>query len=209
MSPSDVPDPHDLPVPLQRARALDGVDANAALYADWAERYDHDVFEVAGVIGTARIADLLAEHVPDRTATVLDLGCGTGMAGQRLHEHGFVHVDGVDLSPEMLAVAARRGVYRTLVAADLTVRGSVVGGYDASVAAGVFTTGHLGAAEIGPIAALVRPGGVVAWVVADPLWPSCEPALRDAGVDVRVVVHEAIRRDAPPEARLVVGVLRS
>ena len=206
MTPTGPPTPREVPAPLRRARGLDGVAATAALYANWAERYDHDVFEVAGVIGSARIADLLAEHVPDRTAAVLDLGCGTGAAGLRLHEHGFAHLDGVDLSPEMLAVAARRGVYRRLATADLTVPGSVTGGYDASIAAGVFTTGPLGAVEVGPLAALVRAGGVLAWVVADPLWPACEPALRAAGVDLRVVAHEPIRRDAPPEARLVIGV---
>lgn len=197
----------DLPTPLRRARALDGVTANAELYARWAETYDHDVFEVAGVIGTARIADLLAEHLADRTSTVLDLGCGTGAAGARLRDHGFSTIDGVDLSPEMLDVAARRGIYRRLEVADLTARPlAVSGGHDATIAAGVLTTGHVGPSAVAGLVALVRPGGLLAWVVADPLWTDVELELDRAGVELRHVTHEAIRRDAPPEARLVVGV---
>jgi predicted TPR repeat methyltransferase len=221
----------DVPSPLERARSVDGVDANAALYASWAGDYDHDVFELAGVIGSTRIADLLAEHLPDRSAAVLDLGCGTGAVGVRLHQLGFTHIDGVDLSPEMLAVAGQRSVYRHLAVADLTEPGSArtgspgpgssaspgssrrdmadtlaPSGYDATVAAGVFTTGHLGAPEAAALVGLVRHGGIVAWVVADPLWHSVEAAILGAGVELVYVGHEAIRRDAAPEARMVVGV---
>ena len=35
-----------------------------------------------------------------------DLGCGTGRTGAWLRSHGIARLDGIDLTPEMLAVAA-------------------------------------------------------------------------------------------------------
>ena len=43
-----------------------------------------------------------------------DLGCGTGRTGAWLAAHGVGEIDGVDLSPGMLAAARARGVYRSL-----------------------------------------------------------------------------------------------
>ena len=130
---------------IGRARAVRSTADAAALYRDWAIDYDADVFGTAGVTGTDRIADLLARHVPDRSAPLLDLGCGTGAAGVRLSALGFTAIDGVDLSPEMLAIAAAKGVYRSLVVADLNWPLPVrPGTYTGSVSAGTFRDGHVG-----------------------------------------------------------------
>ena len=99
---------------IARARSITSADEAAAVYRDWAASYDEDVFDRLGFIGSARIAELLVAHLPDRSASVLDLGCGTGAVGVRLAELGVTTIDGVDLSPEMLTIAARTGAYRTL-----------------------------------------------------------------------------------------------
>ena len=131
-----------------------------------------------GFIGTDRIADLLAVHVPDRDQPVIDIGCGTGVAGVRLAHHGFGSIDGVDISPAMLDVAAQLGVYRHLLTADLTQPLTIEHRYAASVSAGTFTTGHVGADAIPAIVTLLQPEAVVAWVVAEPLWPSFEKTMQ-------------------------------
>ena len=140
----------------------------AALYRSWAPDYDADVFGLAGVTGTDRIADLLAEHLPDRAAPIVDLGCGTGAAGARLHQHGYTALDGVDLSPEMLAVAVGKQVYRSLDGRRSRrwapgARRHVCG----AVSAGTFRLGHVGAEAVPAIARALRPGAVVAWTIAD------------------------------------------
>ncbi len=64
-----------------------------------------------------RLADLV---IPDRgrSYSVLDLGCGTGLAG--LAFEGIAStLDGVDLSPAMIGKARARGIYRDLRVADL------------------------------------------------------------------------------------------
>lgn len=191
---------------VSRARALGGAAEAVELYRTWAATYDDDVFVRGGFTGTARIAELLVAHLDDRDRPVLDLGCGTGAAGVRLAELGITAIDGVDLSPEMLRVAADKGVYRRLVVADLTRPVlPLASGYGALVSAGTFTTGHVGADAVPALVRLTEPGGLIAWVIAAALWPAFAPVLD--GLRVRRI-HESlepIRIDGPPESVMFVG----
>ena len=194
---------------VARARSLQTPDEAVRLYDSWAADYDHDVFEVMEFIGTDRIADLLAAHAPDRDQPVIDLGCGTGAAGVRLAQHGFGSIDGVDISPAMLDVAARLGVYRHLVTADLTQPLHLDHRYGASVSAGTFTTGHVGADAIPALVTLLQPGAVVAWVIAEPLWSSFQQIMEQQGLGMMHVALEPVRRNGPPESMMVVARLQS
>ena len=203
-------DPASNPPPLSdavtRARSLSSVEDAAQLYDEWAATYDDDVFGTLGFTGSARIAELLVAALSDRDQPVVDLGCGTGAVGRRLAELGIATIDGIDLSPEMLAVAATTGAYRDLAVADLNAPpGELNGKYGASISAGTFTTGHVGPQAVAPLMELLRPGGVVAWVIATTTWPRFEPALATHDL---VVLHreiEPIRRDGPPEAVMFVA----
>jgi predicted TPR repeat methyltransferase len=64
-----------------------------------------------------RLADLT---VPDRgrTYSILDLGCGTGLAGVAFKDMAS-RLDGIDLSPAMIEKARSRGIYDVLRVADL------------------------------------------------------------------------------------------
>jgi SAM-dependent methyltransferase len=190
---------------VARARSLSSPEEAAVLYDDWAATYDRDVFGVLGVTGSIRIADLFAEFVSERTTEVLDLGCGTGAVGRQLHHHGFALVDGVDLSPAMLDVAADTGAYRRLTPMDLTRPIPDGPTYGGAVSAGTFTTGHVGPAAIGEITKLLRPGAVVAWVIAVPVWDSFAVGLYVSGYEVLHQSVEAIRTNGPPEYKPAVA----
>jgi trans-aconitate methyltransferase len=192
--------------PVRRARSISSVEQAAALYAEWAPSYDADVFGELGFTGSDRIAELLASVLPDPTLPVIDLGCGTGAVGRRLAQLGVTAVDGVDLSPEMLAIAASTGAYRHLTVADLhTLEGQLHGSYAASVSAGTFTTGHVGPEVVPRLLDLLCPEGVVAWVIATAVWPQFEHALAARTLAVLNQSIEAIRRDAPPEGVMFVA----
>lgn len=60
----------------------------------------------------------------------VDLGCGTGRTGSWLESHRVQRLDGVDLTPEMLERARRRGVFDQLIVADLCDSGLETGAYD-------------------------------------------------------------------------------
>jgi SAM-dependent methyltransferase len=194
--------------PVARARSLSSVEEAAALYGEWASTYDDDVFAELGFTGSVRVAELLASALPDLDQPVVDLGCGTGAVGRRLAELGVTTVDGVDLSPEMLTIAARTGAYRCLTVGDLNdLPQGLNATYAASVSAGTFTTGHVGSSAVPRLMELLRPGGFVAWVIAVGVWPGLERVLTANRLDVLNQTIEPIRRDGPPEAVMFVARL--
>lgn len=65
------------------------------------------------------VAAILALVDPPREAPLLDLGCGAGRHLVALHEAGFTRLTGLDLSADLLNVAASRLAAAGAVGADL------------------------------------------------------------------------------------------
>ncbi len=84
-------------------------------YGEWAVTYEETV--AVGLDGPllARLTAIDWGSV----AEAADLACGTGRTGEWLKEQGVGAVDGVDITPEMLALAERKGVYRSLTLGDV------------------------------------------------------------------------------------------
>jgi SAM-dependent methyltransferase len=84
-------------------------------YADWAPFYDAMQGDRPEAVAYAR--GLIEKHRPD-AQSVLELACGTGAVIEQLHPR--YRVAGVDLSQEMLDVAARKLPHARLVQGDMT-----------------------------------------------------------------------------------------
>ena len=164
--------PHDGAEPvdelLAAAYGLDSPDANRALYARWADTYDSGFVVDSGYTYPAVVADVFAAHgLSDVGAdeAIVDIGCGTGLAGHALRRHGAVTIDGIDISAEMLRRAAAkhhdgRPIYRTLLEADLTRPLDIAdGAYAGALSVGTFTHGHVGPDVLAGILRIIRPGG--------------------------------------------------
>lgn len=106
------------------ARGYPTLDVRAG-YAAWAPTYDAAVDDRLDLDLLARVAT-----VPWSAAVpAADLGCGTGRMGVWLRQRGVAELDGVDLSPAMLAQAAAKGHYARLAEADLAATGLPGGCY--------------------------------------------------------------------------------
>jgi len=142
---------------LNNAYALQTVADARRLYADWAETYDADFAEKMDFVLPVRVAEAFV--AAGGAGPVLDFGTGTGLAGQALTALGVAPVDGADLSPEMLAVARRKGVYRDLVAGDVMAGLDIADAqYAGVISSGTFTHGHVGPDAIDELLRIAAPG---------------------------------------------------
>ena len=153
------------------AYALHGTDDTLAFYRKWADAYEGHMVDGLGYIAPRRSAERLVDHLPDRNAEVLDIGCGTGLTSGLLAEQGYGRIDGIDLTPDMIAKAAQRGIYRRLIRADLTRSLDLPDAcYDGMVSSGTFTCGHVGAEPFDELVRLLRPGGIMSVCVHVAVW---------------------------------------
>lgn len=146
---------------LQSAYALESRDDSLALYHRWADQYEKDMSEGLGYCYPAQVAARFAEMADIDDGPIVDIGCGTGLVGEALREHGNWLVDGLDISEAMLAMAARKECYRHLFAVDLTgTLSNSEAPWGGLVSAGTFTHGHLGPQTIPPLLEHLRPGAL-------------------------------------------------
>ncbi|MGP2491914.1 class I SAM-dependent DNA methyltransferase [Mesorhizobium sp. PUT5] len=144
----------------------------SAAYAAWAASYDSETAAL-GYLLPFLIAAWVARHVPADEGPLLDAGCGTGLTGPQLKALGYADISGLDLSQEMLAVAATRNAYGEL-------KQAVLGGplpwpdghFRAFFSTGVFTMGHAPASGLRELVRITRRGGHAIFTVRDQVFES-------------------------------------
>ncbi len=133
-------------------------------YEQWSASYERTVEDFMDLA----LLDRLRQPAWAQAARAADLGCGTGRTGAWLRARGVAAVDGVDLTPGMLALAAQRGAHDRLIEADATATGLPSASYDLIVAC--LMDEHLpGLVPLYAEAArLARPGGLFVLVAFHP-----------------------------------------
>jgi len=154
---------------LDDAYSLKSASDVKRLYSRWADTFEEGFIVEHGYVYHRHVVEEFVRRADLGPAeAVLDVGCGTGVGGVELRRRGPWPVDGLDLSPEMLAKAADkldgRGepIYRHLFEANVLeplVLGE--GRYGGMVSIGTFTHGHVGPDAIDQLVSLVRPGGLL------------------------------------------------
>ena len=146
---------------LKRCYDLKTGDDVRVFYDRHAGEYDTVLRETIGYVAPEVTAGIFARYVEDRSARVIDLGCGTGFVGEALHAHGFTCVDGADFARPMLDEARAKGVYGELFELDLNDPVALDGrSYDAAISVGSFGEAHIGAAALDSIPPVVARGGI-------------------------------------------------
>ena len=135
------------------------------VYRDWAKKYDYDNDHVLGTVSQPKSVNLLSTRLKDKTAKIIDVGCGTGLVGKSLKTKNFIYFDGIDISKDMLSIAKSRG-YRNLFLGSLNKQLPVLDdAYDAAMCIGVFTHGHVSSDGFNELCRIVKPGGYVCFTI--------------------------------------------
>ena len=135
------------------------------VYRDWAKKYDYDNDHVLGTVSQPKSVNLLSTRLKDKTAKIIDVGCGTGLVGEKLKAKDFIYFDGLDISKDMLSIAKSRG-YRNLFLGSLNKQLPVLDdAYDAAMCIGVFTHGHVSSDGFNELCRIVKPGGYVCFTI--------------------------------------------
>ena len=151
----------------------------AKRYDEWAKTYDVHIVNEASWTGHIQIAETFARFVGPG-ANILDVGCGTGLAGMELAKRGFSQIDGFDLSEGMLVEAGRLGIYRELKVAALG--GPLdypTASYDSAIACGVFSVGHATADGLDEVVRIIKPGGYFSLTLRTDIYESDGYQARD------------------------------
>ena len=135
------------------------------VYRDWAKKYDYDNDHVLGTVSQPKSVNLLSTRLKDKTAKIIDVGCGTGLVGEKLKAKDFIYFDGLDISKDMLSIAKSRG-YRNLFLGSLNKQLPVLDdAYDAAMCIGVFSHGHVSSDRFNELCRIVKPGGYVCFTI--------------------------------------------
>ena len=171
---------------LDKAYGLDTSEDASQFYNDWASTYDAEIAE-NGYATPGRCAKALFAKLPEPDTPVLDFGCGTGLSGLALKLAGFKVIDGIDPSPEMLAQATAKGVYRSLSSLDVTDKTPIPkGAYKAIAAIGVIGPGAAPVSTFDILMKALDRGGYLVFsyndhALADPIYEGALNGWLDCG----------------------------
>ncbi len=137
-----------------------------AVYHEWAEGYDQDSVIKDQYVAPKTAVSMMLPMLQDKSASIIDCGCGTGIVGDLLHQQGYQQIDGLDFSPDMLKIAREKGIYGKLFTGDLNVKGEVKDAtYDHAFCIGSFTYGHVYPSGLDEILRMLKKGGLICFSI--------------------------------------------
>jgi len=106
------------------------------------------------------IRQIITEH----NLSIVDLGCGTGLCGEKLHPFA-ARLVGIDLSPNMISLAKQKNLYHELHLGDITEK--ILSYRDVDLIVAADTLVYLGDLEplIKNCHYALKPGGLLAFTV--------------------------------------------
>ncbi|NEO86402.1 MAG: class I SAM-dependent methyltransferase [Spirulina sp. SIO3F2] len=146
-------------------------------YDQWASTYESDIAQFWETVPHTA-ATALSKFLPNKQASILDFGAGTGMVGVALAQLGFKHIIGLDISPGMLEQAQQKRVYQALVCGAIADENlESLGNITGVIATGVFAERHAGEAELKAVHTKLQPGGVFVFTVRQGFLAQLQPML--------------------------------
>jgi len=164
-------------------------------YDEWAATYENDLLDDLGYVAFREAGEIFMAVVPDKNYRILDVACGTGLAGEYLKQHGYRNIDGADLSTEMMAIAGQRDVYQSTWQHDFTQSATLDDLYDAVLCVGMFSYAVPKISDMHNVVNCVKPGGVCVITVNGAAW-------RDLGLELEVFGEAGLHGFAIEDIRI-------
>jgi predicted TPR repeat methyltransferase len=194
-----------------------------ALFDQYADRFEASLVGKLDYRAPQMLVEAIAASGTNAFARAFDLGCGTGLMGERLR--GLTSfLEGCDVSARMLAKADAKRIYDRLQQVDLQTLEAGDARYDLVTAADVFM--YLGNLDrlFATVAAMLAPGGLFAFTAEshdgdEPMvlrpsrrYAHADAYLRDliarSGFEIVHFATAAIRRDRDEAVNAHVVVVR-
>ena len=113
-------------------------------YQDWTNnnKYNKDMVDW-NYTAPHETVSVLKKYSFNKNFKILDAGCGTGLVGIELKKYGYLNIDGVDFSQNMLNLVPQ-DIYKKIEKVDLNKPLKFeTNMYDVVMCVGTFTYGHV------------------------------------------------------------------
>ena len=153
------------------------------VFDDFSGHYDESMLDRLEYMVPEALLSALHKTAMNKTfKDCLDLGCGTGLAGQAIRQH-VINLTGIDISEGMIALAEKKKIYDQLVVGDILtfLNSAEKQSFDLIVAADVFNyIGEL-KATLSAVAKVLANGGMLFFSIEDHDMEGNDVLLRENG----------------------------
>jgi len=141
-------------------------------YDEWSDKYEEDLVMVGNYSGHIKCVEAFLELGLQRQVNILDLACGTGLLGEEITKSGYVNIDGLDASMQMLNQARKKDIFKEYIYAHMTGLGSlplVDDIYDVVMTSNGFAPGQFYSDSVEEILRILKPGGYLIFTMREGL----------------------------------------
>jgi len=140
-------------------------------YKDWAgnNKYNKDMIEW-NYTAPKETVSVLKKHALNKNYKILDAGCGTGLVGIELKKSGYLNIEGLDFSQDMLDLIPQ-GIYKNLQKVDLNSYLKIKDDtYDVIICVGTFTFGHVKAHALDELIRITKNKGLICFTINEGIY---------------------------------------
>ena len=140
-------------------------------YMNWTEnnQYNQDMIDW-NYVGPENAVKIFTKYASNKSITILDAGCGTGLVAKELLKEGFSNFIGLDFSQNMLDLVPKN-LYQELDLIDLNNPLNYDNNYfDAIICVGTFTYGHVKAYALDEFIRILKKNGLICFTVNEGIY---------------------------------------
>ena len=140
-------------------------------YQNWTNnnKYNKDMIDW-NYTAPQETVSVLKKYSLNKNSKILDAGCGTGLVGIELKKYGYLHIDGVDFSQDMLDLVPQ-GIYKKIEKVDLNKLLKFKNNtYDVVMCVGTFTYGHVMPKALDELIRITKNKGLICFTINEGIY---------------------------------------